>query len=282
MGGGRVSLAVLANDADVTEQLAGGVDAGPPLRMLPVRSIALNPLNARPPGEDEDIAALAVTIAEHGVLQPLVVCSKATYLAAYPGQAKAKELRPAAVRWVALIGNRRLRGARLVDLAEIPVFVNDESSTSMYEVMLIENGQRRDLPPLLEAEAMREALAAEDGLSQRELARRIGRSAMYVTHRLALLRLVPELRELLMDGALTIEQARTLGDAPEDEQRAIAAAGPPYRRGVNGVYTPTRTSTRTIRVSTPADAAASIRERFAPDELAELVALLTGPSPATG
>ncbi|MGQ0576002.1 MAG: ParB/RepB/Spo0J family partition protein [Pseudonocardia sp.] len=141
----------------------------------------------------------------------------------------------------------------------------------MWEVMLVENGQRRDLPPWLEAEAMEEALRAA-GISQAELARRIGKSGAYVTQRLALLRLVPELRSLLEAGELTVEQARQLGDLSSGEQRAIAAAGRPYRRrDVNAVNAGSRP--RTIRVTTPA-AAESIRQRFEPSELAELIELL--------
>lgn len=275
--GRRVSLAAMAADAgDDEDGLQPDVGGGDARRTVPTAAVAPNPLNKRPPGEDDEIAAMAETIGQHGVIQQLVVCSRHAYLAAYPEQLEAL----GDAEWVALIGNRRLRAARLAGLREVDIVVNDEKVASMFEVMLIENGQRRDLPPLLEAEAMREALRA-GGISQRELARRIGKSPMYVTQRLALLRLVPELRELLELGELTIEQARALGDAPEDEQRAIAAAGPPYRRGVHGVYTPARTPSRTIRISTPAAAARSIREQFAPAELAELIELLTVPKHQT-
>ncbi|MDN5750821.1 MAG: ParB/RepB/Spo0J family partition protein [Pseudonocardia sp.] len=277
-GGRRVRLSSLAGAPDVAGPAvdAAAVPAAVGDRRVSVHEVAPNPLNKRPAGEDDEIAAVAETIREYGVIQPLVVCSVAAYLVAYPAQRDV--LGDAA--WVALIGNRRLRAARLAGLREIDIVVNDEQASTMYEVMLVENGQRRDLPAWLEAEAMDEVLATA-GISQRELGRRIGKSAMYVTQRLALLRLVPELRELLEQGELTIEQGRTFGDLPEDEQRAIAAAGAPYRRpGVNGVYTGPRAAPRAIRVTTPAAAAASIREQFDEAELRELIKLLRVPAAA--
>lgn len=274
-GGRRVRLSSLAGAPDVADPAPGAAsDASTPAahgaRRVSVHDVAPNPLNKRPDVDDDEIAAVAETIREYGVIQPLVVCSAGAYLAAYPAQRDAV----GDAGWVALIGNRRLRAARLAGLREVDIVVNDEQASTMYEVMLVENGQRRDLPPWLEAEAMAEVLAAA-GISQRELGRRIGKSGMYVTQRLALLRLVPELRELLEQGELTIEQGRTFGDLPVVEQRAIAAAGAPYRRpGVNAVYAGPRPPARTIRVSTPAAAAASIREQFGDAELRELIKLL--------
>ncbi len=266
-GGRRVSLASMAGAPDLA---APSAPAGGDRLVVPLHDVAPNPLNKRPPGEDDEIAAMAETIREFGVIQALVVCSAAAFLDRYPEQAPALE----GAAWVALVGNRRLRAARLAGLREVEIAPHDEQVASMYEVMLIENGQRRDLPAWLEAEAMAEVLRAT-GISQRELGRRIGKSAAYVTQRLALLRLVPELRELLEQGELTIEQARTFADLDEDEQRAIAAAGAPYRRpSVHGVNTRRPGPPRTIKVSTPAAAAASLAEQFDGAELRELIKLL--------
>lgn len=281
-GGRRVRLSSLAGAPDVADAAgpagpAATLPAEHGVRRVSVHDVAANPLNKRPDVDDDEIAAVAETIREYGVIQPLVVCSAAAYLGAYPAQRDALD----GAAWVALIGNRRLRAARLAGLREVDIVVNNEQATTMYEVMLVENGQRRDLSPWLEAEAMAEVLRTAE-ISQRELGRRIGKSHVYVLQRLALLRLVPELRDLLEQGELTIEQGRTFGDLPEDEQRAIAAAGAPYRRpGVNGVTTP-RPPTRTIRASTPAAAAASIREQFSDAELGELIKLLRVTAAGTG
>jgi ParB family transcriptional regulator, chromosome partitioning protein len=274
--GKRVNLADLAvDDLDFPTPAVGAtpeVVVDQPTRVVPIGSVAPNPLNKRPPGGDDELADLAETIREHGVIQPLVVCSAERYLAEFPEQREAI----GAAQWVVLIGNRRLLAARMAPLAEVAILVNDEQVASMYEVMLVENGQRRDLPPVLEAEAMAEVLRSA-AISRRELARRIGKSHMYVTQRLALLKLIPELRALFERGTLTIERARELGELPEAEQRAIVAAGPPYRRtsGTNGHGVVSRSAVKSIRVSTPAAAAESIRKTFSPAELAELIALLS-------
>jgi ParB family chromosome partitioning protein len=241
-------------------------------RSVPIGEVALNPLNKRPPDGDDELEDLADTIRAYGVIQPLVVCSAAAYLERFPEQADAL----GEARWVVLIGNRRLRAARLAEQAEVTILVNDEQVTSMYEVMLVENGQRRDLPAWLEAEAMAEVLGAA-GISQRALARRIGKSAMYITHRLALLKLVRPLRVALEAGELSLESAREFGELPEAEQEDIATGGLPYRRRRPGGEVTTRAAVRSIRVSSPAVAAASIRKAFSAAELAEFIRLLTEP-----
>ena len=283
--GKRVSLADLARDDFTTDFAEPAAQAAPKaihlveaspvisgaLRKVAADQVATNPLNKRPTGQDDQIAEMAETIRAHGIIQPLVVCSVDSYLAQFPQQRSSFE---DGDRWVVLIGNRRLHAARLASLAEVDIVVNDNQVASMYEVMLIENGQRKELPPLLEAEAIAEALR-DGGLSQRELARRIGKSHVYISQRLSLLKLVPALRVLFEQGELTVEQGRDFGELPAAEQRKIAAAGRPYRRpSGNAVNTP-RLVTRSIRVTSPAIAAESIRQKFTPDELAELVDLLT-------
>jgi ParB family chromosome partitioning protein len=274
--GKRVNLASLAVD-DVEfggpsappVALAPTADMPSPNRVVPTDIVALNPLNKRPPQADDELEQLAETIREHGVIQPLVVCSAPAYLAKFPDQRDVI----AQAQWVVLIGNRRLRAARSAGLADVAIIVNDERVASMYEVMLVENGQRKELPPLLEAEAMMESLHTSS-ISQRELARRIGKSNGYITQRLALLKLVPELRAALEQGELTIERAREFGELSAGEQEQIVAAGKPYRRPAsNGVTN--RTAVRSIRVSSPAVAAESIRKTFSAEELSELIRLLS-------
>lgn len=255
--------------APVPPAATNGAPVVGPNRVVPIGTVVANPLNKRPAGGDDELAEMAETIREHGVIQPLVVCSSARYLVEFPDQREPL----ADAEWVVLIGNRRLLAARMAGLDKVAIVVNDEQVTSMYEVMLVENGQRRDLPPVLEAEAMAEVLRSAS-ISRRELARRIGKSHMYVTQRLSLLKLIPELRALFERGALTIERAREFGELTESEQRAIVAAGAPYRRSRgNGVIS--RSAVKSIRVSTPAAAAESILKTFSSDELNELIRLLS-------
>jgi ParB family chromosome partitioning protein len=240
---------------------------GADYRSLPVATIALNPLNERPDGDDEAIEGLAATLRDYGVIQPILVCSVAAFTQRYP--AERTSLGDAV--WVVLIGNRRLRAARAVGVSEVPAIVNDERVASMYRAMLIENLQHHAMPPLHEAEAMAKAMK-EEALSQRELAGQIGKSQGFVSQRLTLLKLIPELRQALQEGVLTVEVARTFGELPPAEQSAIVAGGRPYRRSsVNGA------GPKVARgwASSPTRAANTIRSKFSdPDELAELVRLL--------
>lgn len=240
--------------------------------LVPESSIALNPLNKRYPGEDDEIEGLAETIkGRTKVIQPLVVCTAHAFLAEFPDQADAI----GTAAWVVLIGNRRLQGIRRAGVDDlVRVIVNDELAEDMYLAMLIENGHHRGLPPLLEAEAMREAMTKR-ALGHRELARTIGKSHPYVIQRLALLKLIPALRAAFERGELKIELARQIGELPPDEQKQIVAAGKPYRLLGGNAVTTRAARQRTIRASTPAIAAASIRQRFSVDELTELIRLLT-------
>jgi ParB family transcriptional regulator, chromosome partitioning protein len=237
---------------------------------LPIAEIASNPLNrpgADDEGDDDEFRELVDTIRTHGVLQPILVCTAEVFGSRYPDHRDAID----GARWVALIGNRRLKAATEAGLKHLPAVVNDERVTSMYEVMLVENGHRKNLSPLDEAQAM-SRVVDEEGISQRELSRRIGRTAMYVSQRLALLGLIPELRDALRVGILKVELARQFGTLSEAEQQAIVDAGQPYRR--QQAQSPKAQATRRISAATPEQAADSIRKLFSPDELAELLRLL--------
>jgi ParB family chromosome partitioning protein len=220
--GRRVSYAALAADEPTDPTPATWSTAA--RRTVPIADLVGNPLNPRKPGDDDALEELAETIRAHGVLQAAVVCSVTAYLENFPDQRGRVEH----ARWVVLIGNRRLAAALLAGQTELEVIENDELAASMYEAILIENGQRRDLPPVLEAETMARVLE-QTGISQRELARRIGRSHVFIGQRLSLLRLIPELRQAFERGQLTIERARELGELDPSLQEDIAAGGPPYR-----------------------------------------------------
>ncbi|MGE3795941.1 MAG: ParB/RepB/Spo0J family partition protein [Dehalococcoidia bacterium] len=240
---------------------------------LAVADIATNPLNSRDPAEDggEEFNQLVATIREHGVLQPIVVCSVEAFVERYPGQRRHLQ----GARWVALIGNRRLRASVAAGQARVPALVNDDRLASMFEVMLIENSHRKDLSVLHEASAMKTVLTAEK-MTQAQLAKRIGRTPMYVSQRLALLGLIPALQAALEDGSLKVEQARQLGTLPDAEQHEIAAVGPPYRAQSAPAAAAARPAAprRRFTAETPAQAAESIRKLFTADELAELIRLL--------
>jgi ParB family transcriptional regulator, chromosome partitioning protein len=269
--GKRFDLASLAKEAPFQPPAFQNGESGQSVddsdyRKVPTSTVTTNPLNQRPAGEDEDIEQLTKTLREYGTIQPMLVCSVAAFLARFPDHRAVL----AEAEWVALIGNRRLLASRRAQLDYVDVLINNDRVSSMYKAMLIENGQRREMPPLHEAQAMAKAME-EESLSQRDLARQIGKSDGFVSQRLALLKLIPELKTALEAKELPLELARTVGELPVEQQQEIAQAGKPYR--LPGFYAvkPRRRSWST----SPTSAASAIQKKFKPDELAELVQLLT-------
>lgn len=268
--GKRVDLAALASEQDMASPADRSEDPGTGTTDLPVADIAYNPLNQRRADEEDpaEMALLVDTVRVHGVLQPLVVCTVDAFVEQFEDQAAALDGK----RWVALIGNRRLAAAVQADQERVPAVVNNGRLASLYEVMLVENSHRKDLAPLREAEAMSRVLVAES-ISQRDLARRIGRTHTYVQQRLDLLNLVPALREAFEAGKVTVEQARGLGRLPVEEQEELFSQGPPFRSGGNAVAT--TVPRKTLKAGDPVAAARTIRALYSKDELSELIKLLT-------
>jgi ParB family chromosome partitioning protein len=158
---------------------------------LLVSEIAPNPSQPRRHFEEEALAALADSIARHGLLQPLVV------------------RRTASGGYELIAGERRLRAASRAGLTEVPVVVRETASADRLELALIENLQRADLSPLEEAEAYRR-LMDEHGLTQEEIARRVGKSRPAVANALRLLTLPEAVRTQVESGELSAGHARAV------------------------------------------------------------------------
>ncbi len=173
------------------------------LRTVAVEALEPNRLQPRQSFDDDKLEALAESIRAQGVVQPLIVT------AAEGGY-----------RIVA--GERRWRAAQRAGLTEVPVVVREvRGDQELLELALVENLQRADLDPIEEAEAFA-ALARSFGLTQEEIGRRVGRSRAAVANSLRLLRLAPEIQDLLRDGALTAGQARPLVGLDIERAQALA------------------------------------------------------------
>ncbi|MFI0487480.1 ParB/RepB/Spo0J family partition protein [Actinomadura sp. 9N215] len=186
--------------------------AGPP-RTVAVADLAHNPFNPRT--DLGDLQETADSLLEKGQIQPLTIITRQAFLDAHPDRAAAL----GAASFVVLDGNRRLAAARLAGVDELRVDVNDSlasSAADMLESALVANLHREDLTPLEEAETLAELVKVYG--SQRQVARRIGKSHVWVHQRLTLLNLKPELRDELKAGNLTVEDARTIGKLPQEEQ----------------------------------------------------------------
>lgn len=190
-----------------------------------VDELQLNPLNPRYDEDDPEVRELAETLKQVGQLQPALVVSREQFLRAYPDQRTAIGAEP----WVVIVGNRRLVASRLAGRAALDVRVDAEldSAEEVEDRVLIENIQRKDLPPLLEAVHLQRRLA-RSGQTVRSVGDAIGKSHTYVQQRIDLLRMIPEFQEMFRRGSINVKTGRQLGTVTEEHQREVLAAGPPY------------------------------------------------------
>ncbi|MFJ2477962.1 ParB/RepB/Spo0J family partition protein [Streptomyces sp. NPDC087659] len=210
---------------------------------VPLSDLAHNPYNPRE--ELKAVDGLADSLASRGVIQPLAVVTRDAFLDAHPGHDD--QLGSAA--YVVVDGNRRLAAATLAGLDDVPIHVDDSlarDAETLLETALIAAVQHENLDPLDEAKAL-ERLVHVHG-SQRAVARALGKSSPWVTQRLALLKLTPELQSAVEDRSLPVEIARNVGHLPAQQQQsavdeALTQRASPKRRkragrGANAVSTP--------------------------------------------
>jgi len=166
---------------------------------LPVAAIARNPFQPRSTVEQQALEQLAASIAEHGVLQPILVTETAT-------------------GYQLVAGERRLRAAEMAGLDRIPALVRGVAEGEHLAFALVENLQREDLNAIEEARAFRQ-LMGEFGLTQDEVASRVGRSRSAVANTLRLLDLAPAIQGAVEGGELSEGHARALGGLQSPSQQ---------------------------------------------------------------
>ncbi len=176
--------------------LIPGAEAPSGLLQVKVGDIAVNPRQPRRGVDEEGLRELADSIAEHGLLQPLIVTE-------IEG---ATERGP---RYQLVAGERRWRAAMLAGFDSVPVLVKEATPQETLELALVENLQRSDLTPLEEASAYQQ-LVEEFGLTQEQVAERVGRNRVTVTNSLRLLRLSDEAKEALQAGRISEGHGRAL------------------------------------------------------------------------
>ena len=155
--------------------------------------------------DDAGISALADSIREHGMLQPILV----------------RPL-PNSNNYQIVAGERRWRAARMLSLNEIPVIVRELSDLETAQIALIENLQREDLNPVEEAKAFQQ-LQDEFGMKQEEIAKKVGCSRSSVSNALRLLKLPEEIQKLLIKGDITTGHAKALLAFSDEKQMLLAA-----------------------------------------------------------
>lgn len=180
---------------------------------LSINEIEPNKSQPRKSFDEKALSELADSIAEHGIIQPLLV-------------------RPMAEGGYQIVaGERRWRASRLAGLTEVPVVIKDLTDRETMEIALIENLQREDLNPIEEAEGI-ELLIKEYGLTQEIAAERVGKSRSAVTNSLRLLNLPPSVRELAKDNKISAGHARALL-AFSDEEKIIETAKLIMEKGIS-------------------------------------------------
>ena len=197
-GGLGRGLSALIPGAPEAGELASG------LLEVPVNAVAPNPKQPRTHFPDEELASLAASIREVGILQPIVV----------------RKAGDSAYELVA--GERRLRAAKQAGLATIPVVVRDTDDADILREALIENIHREDLGPIELAEAFR-ALLEDLSLKQEELADRVGVSRSHIANTIRLLQLPLDVQQLLTDSKIQAGHARALLSLGDPEAQTTLA-----------------------------------------------------------
>ena len=175
---------------------------GDEVQNIGVDVLVPNPYQPRRTFTDENLAELAESIRHHGVIQPVIVRQRGD-------------------RFELVVGERRLRAARLAGLREIPAFVRDMSDVELMEVSIIENLQREDLNAIEEATAIKQ-LQESLGYTQERLAQRLGKSRPYVANSVRLLSLPKAVIEYVSRGTLTAGHGRAILSVPEAMREEFA------------------------------------------------------------
>jgi ParB family chromosome partitioning protein len=168
---------------------------------IPVARIRPNPRQPRKRFDPERLSALTESIAEHGILQPILVSE-------------------AVDGYLLIAGERRLRAAQAAGLEHVPAVVRQLADHDQLELALVENLQREDLDPIETADAYRQ-LIDEFGFTQDDLANRVGRARSTVANTLRLLELARGIQAAVGDGRLTEGHGRALGGLPTELQDRV-------------------------------------------------------------
>lgn len=177
-------------------------EAGEGVTEIDISSIFANPNQPRKVFDETALQELASSIQKHGVIMPIIVNKSGD-------------------RYMIIAGERRFRASKLAGLSKVPVIIKKYNERQIKEISLIENLQREDLNPIEAATAMR-SLMNDYGLTQEDLADRIGKSRPAIANTLRLLSLEPQVIKMVADGRLSAGHARALISVPQSDQVKIA------------------------------------------------------------
>ncbi len=189
-----------SNPLDALEEMSHSA-SDDDIVMVNLSELRSNPYQPRRVFDEDKLKELAESIKEFGVLEPIIITKSI----------KGYEI---------VAGERRVKAARYAGLDTIPAIIKDFSDEEMMQIALLENIQREDLSAIEEAQAY-DNLVKSLGISQEELASRIGKSRSHVTNMIGLLKLPDEVKEDILNGMITMGHARVLSKL-EDTDTIIA------------------------------------------------------------
>lgn len=231
-GLGRGLDALISGASEVISPQQSVSNVSEALPLVEVESILPNPHQPRRTFRDDDpqLLELSASIKEHGLIQPIIVTRLDKSCPTQEGSnwfgtddtSSVQDEAPASthIKYQIIAGERRWRAVRMAGLSKVPVVIKDVTPLQMLELALVENVQRADLNPIEEALAY-QALIQEFGLTQEQVARRVGKDRTTITNSLRLLQLAPEVRDALINQwkNFTEGHARALvGISREEDQ----------------------------------------------------------------
>jgi ParB family chromosome partitioning protein len=219
-------------------------ELGDSLQQVALQSISPNPYQARTVWNEQDLAELASSVKANGLLQPILV-------------------RPFQGGYQLIAGERRFRAAQLAGLARVPALVRPVTDEQLFEWSLVENIHRRDLNAIERARAYQHYLGAFS-LTQAQAAERLGEDRSVIANYLRLLDLPEEIRQMVVDGRLTMGHARAILALPTDELRRKLA-----NRALAGRLS-VREVERLVRKHLEDDPAPKAKGRSKPAHIADL------------
>ncbi len=185
--------------AEISSNILPNKEIQSPLRDINVNEISANPYQVRSVWNEHELTELAQSIKANGIIQPVIV-------------------RQIASGYQLIAGERRLRAAKMAGLQAVPAIVREVKDDEMLELALVENIHRTDLNPIERANAYQRYLSTLS-LTQADAAQRLGEDRSVIANYLRLLDLPSEIKQMLIDGQLTMGHARAILALPTDDLR---------------------------------------------------------------